>query len=189
MRCYINAFRNYANSDGRATRKEFLLYWLFHSIFISCFSFIDGYLGLCTADLSYGLFSTVYVLIGVCPSICLFIRRLHDVGKSGNYWFLGLIPILNLYVLYLLIKRGDPKINKYGPPHGVAIPQGQYQKQETNMGTFIVDQSTGEVVSEIARARQSIQSEQIRFCRICGCALLEDSNFCVACGTRVVKEW
>jgi uncharacterized membrane protein YhaH (DUF805 family) len=44
------------------------------------------------------------------------IRRLHDIGKSGWFWFIGLIPIVNLYLVYLTcIKKGDIGDNQYGP--------------------------------------------------------------------------
>ena len=190
MRYYIKAFRNYANVRGRANRKEFWLFALFNCIISGCCGFVDGYFGLIPENpsINLGFFSIIYLLFAACPGICLSVRRLHDVGKSSDWWFLGLLPILNLYVWYLYLKAGNPGINKYGPPPGVAIPQSQYQKQEANMRTFVVDHSTGEVVSEISHEHRERPAAQIKFCRMCGCALLEDSNFCSACGTRVIRE-
>ena len=47
-------------------------------------------------------------LVKVFVSFSLFIRRLHDFGKSSIYLF---VP---LYNIVLLLQEGDKKANKYG---------------------------------------------------------------------------
>ena len=45
----------------------------------------------------------------------LYIRRWHDLGKSGWYSLLALIPFVNLVVLiYLFVAKGDEGPNTYG---------------------------------------------------------------------------
>lgn len=56
-------------------------------------------------------------LIMAMPLIMFAIRRLHDTGASGGWAVLLIIPLLNILIsLYLLIKKGDPQANRFGPP-------------------------------------------------------------------------
>jgi uncharacterized membrane protein YhaH (DUF805 family) len=55
------------------------------------------------------------VTFGVYIFLCR--RRLHDTGASGWWILLSLIPLVNLYFLYLMMfKRGDAGANEYGAP-------------------------------------------------------------------------
>jgi len=49
------------------------------------------------------------------PSLAVTARRLHDTGKPTWYIVLGFIPIVSLYLLYLLIQEGDKGPNEFGP--------------------------------------------------------------------------
>lgn len=61
------------------------------------------------------IFLILIILIDVFI-ISLDIRRLHDLGYSGWWILVGLLPIVNTFCfLYLLVKGGHPKQNKYGP--------------------------------------------------------------------------
>ena len=43
------------------------------------------------------------------------VKRLHDINRSGWYWLLFLIPLVNIFFgLYLLFKDGTHGQNKYG---------------------------------------------------------------------------
>tara|TARA_B100001142_G_scaffold312132_1_gene347204 strand:+ start:1164 stop:1592 length:429 start_codon:yes stop_codon:yes gene_type:complete len=80
--------------QGRASRSEFLWWWLFSTL-INLIPFA--------------------ILITFIPSISVMVRRLHDTNRSGwNYWWIftivGLIPVL--YWLYF--KAGDEGDNFYG---------------------------------------------------------------------------
>ena len=41
----------------------------------------------------------VYALAIFIPSIAVCVRRLHDIGKSGWYYFIGLIPLVGGIIL------------------------------------------------------------------------------------------
>ena len=44
------------------------------------------------------------------------VKRLHDLDLSGWYYWLGLIPLVNLiFGLYVMFGRGTIGPNKYGP--------------------------------------------------------------------------
>ena len=54
-------------------------------------------------------------LIFLIPNISVSVRRLHDVGKSGYYYFLNLIPIIGtLILIYYYLKDSEPDSNEYG---------------------------------------------------------------------------
>ena len=111
---YINTLRNnYFNSEGRANRKE---YWLF-TLANSIIGFVIGYVG---CLIGAPVIGTIYGLAVLIPGVCIGIRRLHDVGRSG-WWFLlaftGIGAIV-LFVFYCL--DSEPGENAYGPnPKGV----------------------------------------------------------------------
>ena len=54
------------------------------------------------------LFLVVPVIFNLCilpASICVTVRRLHDIGKPGTYYFIGLIPYIGgAILLYFLVK-------------------------------------------------------------------------------------
>lgn len=72
-------------------------------------SILLGILGL---DLISSLFSLAIII----PSIAVGVRRMHDIGKSGWFLLLGLIPLIGWIILiYFYAKEGDAGPNQYGP--------------------------------------------------------------------------
>ncbi len=102
---------HYADFNGRARRKEFWMYNLFlmigyFALYIIgiIFTMISPTIGV----IIFGILGLAYLGI-LIPSIAVYVRRMHDVGKSG--WFI-LIPIYNLI---LAITEGNKGDNQYGP--------------------------------------------------------------------------
>ncbi len=63
----------------------------------------------------------IYALAVILPSFGLTVRRLHDIGKSGWWCLIGLVPVVGTVVLVVFAvmdsQTGD---NQYGPnPKGV----------------------------------------------------------------------
>lgn len=55
------------------------------------------------------------MLITLIPALAVGVRRLHDIGKSGWMWLVGLIPLIGLiWLLVLFATNGNPGENKYG---------------------------------------------------------------------------
>ena len=102
MNWYLKVWKNYANFNGRARRKEYWMFVLFNLIIQY------GLQALVFVDESLALLSGIYSLAVLIPSLAVAVRRMHDVGKSG--WFL-LIPIYNLI---LAATNGDEGSNEYG---------------------------------------------------------------------------
>jgi len=107
MKWYLKVVRdNYANFNGRASRQEYWMFFLFNVIFAGALSFIEGLTGMFGTDES--ILANIYSLAVAIPSIAVGVRRMHDTGKSG--WFL-LIPIYNFI---LLVTQCESNSNKYG---------------------------------------------------------------------------
>ena len=108
---YIGAFtQNYLNFKGRAGLAEYWYFVLFNFIICTILGIIDGALGL-KSILIY-----IYSLGVLLPSLGLTVRRLHDIGKSGWFILVSLIPLVGaIWLIVLLAKKGDPKDNEFGP--------------------------------------------------------------------------
>jgi uncharacterized membrane protein YhaH (DUF805 family) len=109
-------FQNYANFSGRARRSEYWYFFLAYLITAIIASIIDNVVGLNFDPLPYGVFYIANAILVLIPSIAVGIRRLHDVGKSGWFVFVALIPLVGaIWLLVVLCKDGDQGTNAYGP--------------------------------------------------------------------------
>ncbi|HZI68635.1 MAG TPA: DUF805 domain-containing protein, partial [Hanamia sp.] len=63
----------------------------------------------------------IYCLAVLLPGLAVLVRRLHDVGKSGWFVLISLIPIVgSIWLLVLLFTDSDAGPNKYGlNPKGI----------------------------------------------------------------------
>ena len=73
-----------------------------------------------------GLLSGLYWLAIIVPSNPVGVRRLHDIGKSGWWLLIGLIPLVGAIVLLVFaVFDSQPGDNQYGPnPKDVAGTSG-----------------------------------------------------------------
>ncbi len=107
----ISVFSKYAEFKGRARRSEYWYFVLFNVIVTVILILIWGFPG----KGHYNIPLTTYRLAVLCPSIALCWRRLHDIGKSGKYWFVSLIPIVGSWIfLYWAAQPGEIGTNPYG---------------------------------------------------------------------------
>jgi uncharacterized membrane protein YhaH (DUF805 family) len=116
MNWYLKVLKNYANFSGRARRKEYWFFVLFNVIFAFAAMLLDNLLGLAIEDVGYGPFYILYSLAMLIPGIAVSVRRLHDIGKSGWYILLALIPCVGGIILLVFdLTPGDTYENEYGP--------------------------------------------------------------------------
>ena len=104
---------NYANFSGRARRSE---YWYFALLAI----IVNIVLGIVSQIPVLGmiavLLSGVWSLAIIVPSLALVWRRLHDIGKSGVWFFIAFVPLVGeILLLIWLCKDSQPGENQYGP--------------------------------------------------------------------------
>lgn len=115
MYWYLKCLNQYADFKGRASRKEYWMFVLFNIIIGLAFSLFEGAIGLNNSELGIGFLSGIYSLGVLIPGLAVCVRRLHDIGKSGWYYFLILIPIIGAIILLVfLLTEGENGVNKWG---------------------------------------------------------------------------
>ncbi|WP_377270225.1 DUF805 domain-containing protein [Peterkaempfera sp. SMS 1(5)a] len=109
MNWYLSVFKNYATFSGRARRTEYWMFLLFHAIVLAVLLGLGAVVHTMIPYLAY-------VLATAIPAIALTVRRLHDTGRSGGWFFIGLVPFIGDIVLFIFtVLQGDPADNSYGP--------------------------------------------------------------------------
>ena len=129
--------KKYASFSGRATRSEF---WWF-TLFIAIVNFVINFVGTIAtgaslaatfnpdslSELGGGLLGSVgviiFAIIGIIvwlyfllPSLSVTVRRLHDTGRSGWWWWISLIPLVGPIILFVfMLLASEPNDNEYGP--------------------------------------------------------------------------
>ncbi|MDE6377650.1 MAG: DUF805 domain-containing protein [Duncaniella sp.] len=86
-------YRNWNNFDGRATRAEFW-YPVLYAFVVSCILGLFGKFG--------AVLSGIFGLVNLIPSIAVAIRRMHDIGKSGWWILISLIPVIGT-IWYIIL--------------------------------------------------------------------------------------
>jgi uncharacterized membrane protein YhaH (DUF805 family) len=110
MNWYIDAWKNYFTFTGRARRKAYWMFVLFNIIAAVIANIIDSVIG------TGGLIGGIYSLAVLLPGIALGVRRLHDIGKSGWWMLIALVPLIGLIVLLVFAcTDSQPGDNEYGP--------------------------------------------------------------------------
>ena len=124
-------FKNYATFNGRSRRSEFWFFHLLHFCVSFSISLIYSLIAVITKDdgslftIFNGLIS-LYNLAVLIPNIALAVRRFHDIGKSGYYVLLGLIPIVGtIIVMYYSCIDSEVNSNEYGPSPKYNNPQDE----------------------------------------------------------------
>jgi uncharacterized membrane protein YhaH (DUF805 family) len=110
MQWYLKVLRNYTNFKGRARRKEYWMFMLFYTIFSLIVTIIDSTLHL------NEVLTGIYTLVFALPSLAVGARRLHDIGKSGWWQLLGIIPLIgDIILIVMMCKDSQSGPNRFGP--------------------------------------------------------------------------
>ncbi len=111
MSWFVKCLQNYVTFSGRARRKEYWMYYLFYMIFAFVIGFVEGLAGMETPVLS-----GIYGLAILLPSISVLVRRLHDIDKSGWWFWIALVPFVGGIVLLVFsCMEGTKGPNRFGP--------------------------------------------------------------------------
>jgi uncharacterized membrane protein YhaH (DUF805 family) len=97
-------FSKYATTKGRATRSEYWWFYLFNVLVSLGATLMDYVMG---GSVFASVFAFVWSLAVLVPSICVGIRRLHDINRSG-WWII--VPIVSVVMLLI---PSDPNPNEY----------------------------------------------------------------------------
>lgn len=128
-------FKNYVNFSGRSRRSEY--WWPVLGCGIVNVVLYIVFLGGMTAALlsesgdpsagAGGALIVSFILIAIfnlaiiVPSLSVMIRRLHDIGKSGAWFFIAFVPLVgSIVLLVFMCMDSQPGSNDWGPnPKGM----------------------------------------------------------------------
>ena len=92
------------------------MFTLFNAIFGVLAMMVDIILGISFDGIEYGPIYLIYALALFIPGLAVFVRRMHDVGKSGWFILISLVPLIGaIWLLILWCTDGSSEENKYGP--------------------------------------------------------------------------
>ena len=119
MNTYFAVLKKYGDFSGRARRSEYWGFVLISTVIYLVLLCTDMIVqaGKHSDGLGFlGVLAVIYYLAALLPALAVFVRRLHDTGRSGWWWFLCIIPIVGAIVLLVfLVTDGQPGANQYGP--------------------------------------------------------------------------
>ena len=110
-----SGFRSYVNFSGRALRSEYWYWALFLTVVIVPLGVIDEVLYPGEQIGPFSWINGIVVLALILPSIAVFVRRLHDIDRTGWWYFITFTGIGTFILLYWACVRGTPGPNRFGP--------------------------------------------------------------------------
>ncbi len=112
---FTRQFRIFGTFEGRATRSEYWYWTLWCVIATFAAAIVDALIG--TASVVSGLFW----LLVLVPTLAVSARRLHDIGKSGWWQLLYLLPVIGSLVLFVFFclpsQEGANRFGGAAPKH------------------------------------------------------------------------
>ena len=124
MNWYLHVLKNYATFSGRARRKEYWMFFLISALISIVLTLLDILLGTYSMEYEAGLFSGLYSLLILIPSIAVVVRRLHDTDRSGWWILISLIPLIGVIVLFVFIcLDSQPGTNRFRANPKEAVSQ------------------------------------------------------------------
>lgn len=139
------AFSNYANFSGRASRSEYWWFALFTGAVNVFFNILSSVAQAMTPHEEFNAFYIVILVIQMIwgliiflPSLSLFVRRMHDIDKSGwNYFWVFLCCIGSILLLVWCCKDSDMHENQYGPVPNAIDDDVNYNNYDgSNYGVY-----------------------------------------------------
>ena len=124
--------RNYVGFRGRASRAEFWFFALFNAVIGWLVGFVMV-IAVLIALAGQGAFqkgahvdpTAIYAIFGLAaipvlvlylPHVSVAVRRLHDIGRTGWWWWLYCIPLVGLVLIFVWnCERGTAGPNRFGP--------------------------------------------------------------------------
>ncbi|MBF4983942.1 DUF805 domain-containing protein [Nonlabens mediterrranea] len=117
-------FNNYTDFSGRARRSEYW-YWQLFNFIVAMIMYIPMIIGAATENealaIPFAILLLIYGLATIIPSLAVIVRRLHDTGRSGWFYFISMIPFVGGIILLIwLIEDSKHGANQWGPnPKGI----------------------------------------------------------------------
>lgn len=112
---------NYRNFKGRARRSE---YWFIQLFLILTnlaaaaidLALMDGDVDRFIANGGGGIVGLIWIIATIVPALAVLVRRLHDIGKSGWWGLISLVPFVGaIVILVFTVQDSQAEVNSYGP--------------------------------------------------------------------------
>src|SRR5216684_731661 len=104
---------------GRASRSAywwFNLFVLIVAVAVEAIIFIPLTMNSSGGSVALIIISAIVVIYLDLVLLALLVRRLHDIGKSGWWVFIGLVPFVGpIILLVFTVLEGTPELNRYQP--------------------------------------------------------------------------
>ena len=118
MNYYLDVLKKYAVFEGRASLREYWMFFLINILITIGLNIVTGLTFVSSPGLgsSINLLSSLYFLAVLIPNFAVAARRLHDTNRSGWWQLIALIPLIGaIALLVFLAKKGEGSDNQYGP--------------------------------------------------------------------------
>lgn len=159
---YILFWKNIINFNGRTRRSDYWNAFLINVILQLLLSLLVECFAVKSLVILYYIFSILYFcfsIVFLIPQISISVRRLHDIGKSGVYYFLTLIPIVGQVLLLIWFTQdSQPGANTWGnnPKNPNTEDYNEFNEKDNK-----------------------------KICIVCGTELNEDDIICPKCGCEI----
>ena len=120
MAWFILAWQRATDFSGRSRRKEYWFFTFFNVLAMFLLAVIGGLFDWLFFGENHKapiLFFLVflYAIASMVPSLAITIRRLHDIGKSGWWYFIAFVPIVGGIILFVFtLLDSEPYANQWG---------------------------------------------------------------------------
>ena len=112
-------FEKYARFRGRASRSEFWYFTLFYLLGTALVVALEIH------DKRLGIVRIIFHLGAFLPMLAVTVRRLHDVDRSGWWYFIVLVPFGAIVLIVWYCRRGTSGPNRFGDPDdGPPVEEG-----------------------------------------------------------------
>lgn len=109
--------KRYAQFSGRASKREFWGFMLFRMVAVVAIFFVTVIMFEINESLG-GIFSLLcwlFAIALVIPDLSVGVRRLHDIGKSGWWFLIGLVPLIGpIWLIILWCQASVNEDNQWG---------------------------------------------------------------------------
>jgi uncharacterized membrane protein YhaH (DUF805 family) len=125
MEWYLMVWQRWDDFQGRSRRKEYWMFMVIHSVFflaLDIAAIVVGRMHIYAVSILVFLVMLIYALAAAIPSLAVAIRRLHDIGKSGWWLLLSLVPLIGLLLVVFACFDSEPGNNIYGPNPKLPYP-------------------------------------------------------------------
>jgi uncharacterized membrane protein YhaH (DUF805 family) len=137
MNGYLATWKKAFTFAGRASRSEYWMFYLFTMIAVFALGILTAVLipaigGKDTGSMMGAIGSGIVGLFMVAtffPFLAVMVRRLHDTGRSGWWFWIAIVPLIGgVWLFVLTVLDSQSGTNEYGAhPYGAEGGAGRIQ--------------------------------------------------------------